>query len=135
MVFMNEITAAYPATAIHVVLDNLNTHEPKEELQRKILGRSQAVRQRILIPPCGGSNPPAPASNQALDITGIYVFSRSPFSRLFPWVTVPRSKALPGRDDFRPEFRRGGSENLSGAISWLTFFAGGAANARRIERN
>jgi hypothetical protein len=53
---MNEITAAYPATAIHVVLDNLNTHEPKEELQREILGRSQAVRQRILILPCGGSN-------------------------------------------------------------------------------
>jgi hypothetical protein len=48
MVFMNEITAAYPATAIHVVLDNLNTHEPKEELQRE-------------ISPCGGSNPPAPA--------------------------------------------------------------------------
>ena len=25
------------------------------------LGRRQAVRQRILIPPCGGSIPPAPA--------------------------------------------------------------------------
>jgi hypothetical protein len=26
------------------------------------LGRSQVVRQRILIPPSGGSNPPAPAT-------------------------------------------------------------------------
>jgi hypothetical protein len=27
------------------------------------LGRSQVVRQRILIPPSGGSNPPAPATH------------------------------------------------------------------------
>jgi transposase len=29
--FMNEIVAAYPGTAIHVVLDNLNTHKPKND--------------------------------------------------------------------------------------------------------
>jgi len=29
--FMNEIVAAYPDREIHVVLDNLNTHKPKED--------------------------------------------------------------------------------------------------------
>ena len=29
--FMNEIVAAYPDRKIHVVLDNLNTHKPKED--------------------------------------------------------------------------------------------------------
>lgn len=29
--FMNDIVAAYPNTALHVVLDNLNTHKPKND--------------------------------------------------------------------------------------------------------
>jgi len=29
--FMNDIVAAYPDTAIHVILDNLNTHKPKND--------------------------------------------------------------------------------------------------------
>ena len=33
-------------------------------LPKGLLGRSQVVRQRILIPPFGGSIPPAPASPQ-----------------------------------------------------------------------
>ena len=34
---------------------------PRAALQPALLGRRQVVRQWILIPPCGGSNPPAPA--------------------------------------------------------------------------
>jgi transposase len=29
--FMNDIVAAYPDTALHVILDNLNTHKPKHD--------------------------------------------------------------------------------------------------------
>src|ERR1700730_16725487 len=32
----------------------------------RLMGRSQVVRQRILIPPFGGSSPPAPASQSGL---------------------------------------------------------------------
>lgn len=34
--FMNDIIAAYPDTAIHVVLDNLNTHKPRNDRWLKL---------------------------------------------------------------------------------------------------
>jgi hypothetical protein len=43
------------------------------------LGRSQVVRQRILIPPSGGSNPPAPA-NVYKDLGSLRVNLRSRMS-------------------------------------------------------
>jgi hypothetical protein len=44
-------------------------------------------------------------------------------------------KAIRGRDGFTRDFGCGRYENLSGAISWLTFFAGGAADVRRSQRD
>jgi hypothetical protein len=45
---------------------------------------------------------------------------------------VSCSSAICGRDGFTRNFGCGGHENLSGAISWLTFFASGEANAKGI---
>src|ERR671937_107229 len=49
------------------------------------LGRSQAVRQRILIPPFGGSIPPAPASNNTLNLLPERLCPRGGFGRFWKW--------------------------------------------------
>jgi hypothetical protein len=64
-----------------------------------ILGRSQAVRQRILIPPCGGSNPPAPAS-MSLERLNYFSISRFALSGLSECVCCPHSETLSGPDQW-----------------------------------
>src|ERR1700736_4337105 len=75
------------------------------------------------------------ASYYVLDMTYIIVFPGSLFSREFAGVTGLVFKAIRGRDGCTRDFGRGRYENLSGAISWLTFFAGRAAHVRRSQRD
>src|SRR6202011_4669908 len=75
------------------------------------------------------------ASYYVLDIAYIIVFLGSLFSREFAGFTGLVFKAIRGRDGFPRDFGRGRYENLSGAISWLTFFAGGAADVRRSQNH
>src|ERR1700720_3893315 len=60
-----------------------------------------------------------------------YCLSRKPIFSEFAGVTGLVSKAIRGRDGCTRDFGCGHYENLSGAISWLTFFAGRAADVRR----
>jgi hypothetical protein len=60
-----------------------------------------------------------------------YCLSRKPiFLRICGLIGLV-SKAIRGRDGFTRDFGCGRYENLSTAIAWLTFFAGGAADIRR----
>jgi hypothetical protein len=68
-----------------------------------------------------GSNPAPSASYYVLDIAVVVVFPESLFSYEFAGVTGLAFEAICGRDGFTRNFGRGRHENLSGAISWLTF--------------
>jgi transposase len=48
--FMNDIVAVYPDTAIHVVLDNLNTHKPKNDRWLKRHANVQSTSRRRGLP-------------------------------------------------------------------------------------
>ncbi len=54
-------------------------------LPKGLLGRSQVVRQRILIPPFGGSIPPAPAISNTLNSLPKWLCSRATFERIWKW--------------------------------------------------
>src|SRR6202030_4777274 len=68
-------------------------------------------------------------------IAYIIVFLGSLFCREFAGFTGLVSKAIRGRDGCTRDFGCGRYENFSGAISWLTFFAGRAADVRRSRRD
>src|ERR1700730_4231945 len=51
----------------------------------RLMGRSQVVRQRILIPPFGGSSPPAPASQ-----SGLHRYLRESLRNPREWGPIPR---------------------------------------------
>jgi hypothetical protein len=66
-------------------------------------------------------------------ICNIIVFLGSLFSREFAGFTGLVFKAIRGRDGFTRDFGCGRYKNLSGAISWLTFFAGEASDRRQAK--
>ena len=87
----------------------------------------------MLAPETGSRATASSASYYVLDIAYIIVFLGSLFSRVFSGVTGLAFNTICGRDGCPRDFGCGGYENLSGAISWLTFFAGGAADVRRSQ--
>jgi hypothetical protein len=78
-------------------------------------------KSREFRPETGSQVTGSSASYYVRDIAYVIVFLESLFSREFAGFTGLVSKAIRGRDDFRRDFGRGRCENLSGAISWLTF--------------
>ena len=137
--------------ASHFLLDREETADPIEELgrDRARLGLVQVKDPAARLSPTDDLNDAAgviefvisgslrtnqpemvsSASYYVLDVAYIIVSPGSLFSREFAGVTGLVFKAIRGGDVCTRDFGCGRYENLSGAISWLTFFAGGAATS------
>jgi hypothetical protein len=77
----------------------------------------------------------APPATEYLILHELLSFWAANFHAYLRGLAVPRSKAVCGRDGLTRHFGRSRHKNLSGAISWLTFFAGEAADAEALEPN
>ena len=96
------------------------------------LGRRQAVRQRILIPPCGGSNPPAPANTTPPHLLLLPPPSWRAESAATPQIALVKSRARKSRPH-RPAVDDGGDAALPAIICKRSRRSDcGAADRRRI---
>ena len=87
------------------------------------LGRHQAARQRILIPPCGGSNPPAP---------GCYFPVREK-SATFPRVRLARPSLW--SVIFGISVRAGRISGAGLCVRFSNFHFGGAETGSTVDRD
>ena len=90
-----------------------------------LLGRSQEVRQRILIPPFGGSIPPAPATTKPLISHSFLSFAGYRICGPVPGrFRRPRGPVVPGETHLRRRAAANCRRYLSGGVRQLTFLCG-----------
>src|ERR1700730_17224670 len=70
----------------------------ERRMQRPVPEQERSVRQRILIPPCGGSNPPIPATNPSDSASYFWFWAIAGIATEFPQVSFRAIPTTPTRD-------------------------------------